>query len=184
VLSPGVITLAGSRGVTGNPRGVGPRIFFAAQLFVTRLNLKTAAFFRAPTKNHLSVSLQAKSTRRRAKSAAQRDFGVFWMRSQNQQRVSHNLLRAQTDQRRELAQTFTLAAAGNSGLLVGGEPDRMAARRRDDSVPYTRSNESSMGPEVVRADEEGAAHSGRPRSRRGRSIVLDCFFAPSYAQLL
>ena len=50
------------------------------------------------------------------------------------------------------------------------QPDRMAARRRDDSVPYTRSNENSLGPEVVRADEEGAAHSGRPRSRRGRSI--------------
>ena len=37
------------------------------------------------------------------------------------------------------------------------------------SVPYTRSNENSLGPEVVRADEEGAAHSVRPRSRRGRA---------------
>ena len=53
---PGVATLARSRGVTGNPRGVGPGIFFAAQLFVTRLTLKTAAFFRAPTKNHLGAA--------------------------------------------------------------------------------------------------------------------------------
>jgi hypothetical protein len=52
----GVATLAGSRGVTGNPRGVGPGIVFAAQLFVTRLTLKTAAFFRAPTKNHLGAA--------------------------------------------------------------------------------------------------------------------------------
>jgi hypothetical protein len=58
----------------------------------------------------------------------------------------------------------------NSGLLAGGESNRMAARRRDNSVPYARSNESSLGPKVVRGDEEGAAYSGRPRSRRGRSI--------------
>jgi hypothetical protein len=71
---------------------------------------------------------------------------------------------------RHTAPTTTADPGCDSGLLVGGEPDGMAAWRRDDSVPHTRSNENSLGPEVVRADEEGAAHSGRPRSRRGRSI--------------
>ena len=82
-----------------------------------------------------------------------------------------------------VAQRRLIQAAMFSRLLVGGEPDRMAARRRDDSVPYTRSNENSLGPEVVRADEEGAAHSGRPRSRRGRSIEREVVCAAGRCKL-
>jgi hypothetical protein len=79
---------------------------------------------------------------------------------------------------REEGETFTpavavlvaqrrLIQATTTDYLVGGEPDRMAAWWWDNSAPHARSNESSLGPKMVRAAEEGATYSGWPRSRRG-----------------
>ena len=65
--------------------------------------------------------------------------------------------------------TAATRPGGNGGLLVGREPTRMATRRRGGRALCTRDDESSLGPEVVWANETGAAYGSRTRSRRGRS---------------